>query len=66
MPWRQTSHIQIGTPGSLSARAGGNAGVQAHVGELRKKDANVVICNVADFAYLLLQSQSFVKKKKKK
>lgn len=49
---RQTSHIQIGIPGSLSAWAGGNAGVQAHIGELKKKDSHVNSA-AADFAYPL-------------
>lgn len=53
----QTSHIQIGTPGSLAAGAGGNAGVQAHVGELRKRDFHVVIGAAANFDCLLLESQ---------
>lgn len=40
---KQTSDVQVGTPGCFSTGAGGDACVQSQVGELRETDYGVIV-----------------------
>lgn len=48
---KQTSDVQVGTPGCFSTGAGGDTCVQSQVGELRETDYGVIV-NVQTSSHL--------------